>query len=63
MGHAPARARRAAALATLLEGQDRLARAQSGVRQMLVVLYKALGGGWDAADPRIAARTGDRKGG
>jgi NodT family efflux transporter outer membrane factor (OMF) lipoprotein len=38
------------AQATLLEGQDRLAQSEAGVRQMLVLVYKALGGGWHAAD-------------
>lgn len=34
---------------TLQEGQDRLARADTAVRQYLVLLYKTLGGGWEAA--------------
>ena len=38
------------AQATLLEGEDRLALSETAVRGGLVRLYKALGGGWEAAD-------------
>jgi NodT family efflux transporter outer membrane factor (OMF) lipoprotein len=38
------------AQAELLQGQDQLAQSETGVRQNLVALYKALGGGWKVAD-------------
>lgn len=34
----------------LLQGQDQLAQSETGVRQNLVALYKALGGGWQVAE-------------
>jgi len=38
------------AQASLLRGQDELAQSETGVRQNLVALYKALGGGWAIAE-------------
>ncbi|MGI4748434.1 MAG: efflux transporter outer membrane subunit [Janthinobacterium lividum] len=38
------------AQADLLRGEDQLAQSETGVRQNLVALYKALGGGWKVAN-------------
>jgi outer membrane protein TolC len=38
------------AQADLLRGRDQLAQSETGVRQNLVALYKALGGGWTVAE-------------